>query len=145
MSDVFTTQDVKPQCVLLRFWHFNQAILILKSPIACARQKGKAHLISRVSAEYFVKGRGSMMRPTINEESDCLRKKNLRRRAENPLPISGIKISRIQIHIILKVFNQILWFFHPPTWKLFYFETCLVLWCYYRKIMTNVSDNKHRV
>jgi hypothetical protein len=25
-------------------------------------------------------GRGSMMRPTINEESDCLRKKNLRRR-----------------------------------------------------------------
>ena len=48
------------------------------------------------------------MRPTINEESDCLRKKNLRRRAENPLPISGIKISRIQIHIILKVFNQIL-------------------------------------
>jgi hypothetical protein len=24
-------------------------------------------------------GRGSMMRPTINEESDCLRKKNLRR------------------------------------------------------------------
>jgi hypothetical protein len=26
-------------------------------------------------------GRGSMMRPTINEESDCLRKKNLRRRS----------------------------------------------------------------
>jgi hypothetical protein len=25
-------------------------------------------------------GRGSMMRPTINEESDCLREKNLRRR-----------------------------------------------------------------
>jgi hypothetical protein len=25
-------------------------------------------------------GRGSMMRPTINEESDCLRKKNLQRR-----------------------------------------------------------------
>jgi hypothetical protein len=25
-------------------------------------------------------GRGSMMRPTINEESDCLRKKNLPRR-----------------------------------------------------------------
>jgi hypothetical protein len=25
-------------------------------------------------------GRGSMMRPTINEESDCLRKKILRRR-----------------------------------------------------------------
>jgi hypothetical protein len=25
-------------------------------------------------------GRGSMMRPTINEESDCLRKNNLRRR-----------------------------------------------------------------
>jgi hypothetical protein len=25
-------------------------------------------------------GRGSMMRPTINKESDCLRKKNLRRR-----------------------------------------------------------------
>jgi hypothetical protein len=26
-------------------------------------------------------GRGSTMRPTINEESDCLRKKNLRRRS----------------------------------------------------------------
>jgi hypothetical protein len=29
------------------------------------------------------------------------------------------------MHIILKVFNQILWFFHPPTWKLLYFEIVL--------------------
>jgi hypothetical protein len=29
-------------------------------------------------------GRGSVMRPTINEESDCLRKKNLRRRHSLP-------------------------------------------------------------
>ena len=26
MLDVIATQDVKPQCVLLRFWHLNQAI-----------------------------------------------------------------------------------------------------------------------
>ena len=29
-------------------------------------------------------GRESIMRPTINEESDCLRKKNLRRRRAKP-------------------------------------------------------------
>jgi hypothetical protein len=45
----------------------------LKSPIGRARHTGKAHLIRRVSAECFVYGRRSMMRPTINEESDCLR------------------------------------------------------------------------
>jgi hypothetical protein len=26
MPDVITTQDMKPQCVLLRFWHLNQPI-----------------------------------------------------------------------------------------------------------------------
>jgi hypothetical protein len=28
MSDVITTQDMKPQCVLLIFWHLNQANLV---------------------------------------------------------------------------------------------------------------------
>ena len=46
----------------------------------CARRTHwEAHLIRRISAEYFVLGRGPMMRPTINEESDCLRKKFLLR------------------------------------------------------------------
>jgi hypothetical protein len=51
----------------------------------------------------------------------------------------------MQIHIISKVFNQILWFFRPRTWKLFYFEIYLVLWCFYKTIMANFSDNKHQV
>ena len=38
-------------------------------------------------------GRGSMMRPTINEESDCLRKKNLLWRHANLAIIGGCLFS----------------------------------------------------
>jgi hypothetical protein len=41
LYDVITTQDMKPQFVLLRFWHLNKKYNILKSPIARARHTGK--------------------------------------------------------------------------------------------------------
>ena len=48
---VITTQDMKPQCVLLRFWHLNQYFEITN----CVRKTHwEAHLIlRRVSAECF--------------------------------------------------------------------------------------------
>ena len=51
MSDVITTQDRKPQ---LDFDISTKQYNILKSLIACARHAGKAHLIRRVSADFFV-------------------------------------------------------------------------------------------
>ena len=50
-------------------------------------------------------GRGSMMRPTINEESDCLRKKNLRRRTTSTT--YGQKIYRFMFQRIKFLQNVI--------------------------------------
>ena len=82
MSDVIATQDMKPQCVLLRFWHLNQAILtILFWNHQLRAQDTLASASNKKSIRWmFCLRARAMMRPTINEESDCLRKKYLQRR-----------------------------------------------------------------